>query len=237
MKNNISEQIIQSTRQSSCLEEAAQKYTDILYDNFAGTIVLARLFATIPYGKLPGENQAFVDDLSQKNNIQNLIKDDTPVVSLLGTRGENNAWNDRKKSEGHVGIPMASSHFISEIPMMTALFEEIGLDLSLIDSKNLNIAQKTIKNRNSLFYVRDASVDKDNKGRKIIPAQDFVNKYNVKTMFGLGAGYFISNIYLLTIIFTRKIREREIVRKFLNLSEILKNESYEIVKNKKIFIQ
>ncbi len=56
------------------------------------------------------------------------------VLSLLGTRGEDMRWNDRRNSQGHVGIPLVSADFIDAIPMMSRLLKELGLDLNWIAS-------------------------------------------------------------------------------------------------------
>ena len=113
------------------LEESAQVLMDLLYERFSESIILTRLFATVPYGKLPAANKQFVDNLANSAGITDLIKDTTLVLSLLGTRGKEPEWDNRRSSQGHVGIPLASADFIDAIPMMSRLLKELGLDLAL----------------------------------------------------------------------------------------------------------
>ncbi|MFH0940065.1 MAG: hypothetical protein V1899_12410 [Planctomycetota bacterium] len=55
---------------------------------------------------------------ADSKNIAHLVKNETLVLSLMGTRGDEPAWNDRRSSAGHIGIPLASADFINKIPMM-----------------------------------------------------------------------------------------------------------------------
>lgn len=232
----ISEQIQQSAITSGCLEEAAQKFVEILYEKSEGKIVLARLFATVPYEKLPKDNISFVDKLSKANRIEHLITDKTLVLSLLGTRGINDKWNERRNSKNHIGIPLASSHFIEQIPMMSRLLKKLGLNLDWIDSKDSDIIKKSFGRLSGLFYVRDADSETDLKGRKIISAKDFVDKYNVKTVFGFGGGFIVGNTFMVTIIFTSETMEKEQADKFLSLFGVFKIGVREMISSETIFI-
>lgn len=193
-------------KSSGCqtLEEAAQRVTDVLYNEFRDSIILVRLFATIPFGKLPAANHTFVSRLAQTHGITQLIKDNTPVLSLVGTRGDRPAWNDRRESQGHVGIPLASADFIDRIPMMSRLLNEVGLNLDWIEHNDTDIVIKAVGRVSGVFYVEDAQTAVDQKGRKIIAAQDFVEAYQVRTVFGLGGGYATSQTFVTLIVFCRE---------------------------------
>ena len=104
LQKKIGEQV------SGCdtLEHAAQQYMSILFETFSESIVLARLFATIPFGELPEKNREFVTSMAESADIVELIQDQTLVLSLLGSRGKKHEWNDRRNSQGHMGIPLAS---------------------------------------------------------------------------------------------------------------------------------
>lgn len=69
------------------LTDAAQQYMSILYDDLKESIILTRLFATIPFQDLPKLNREFVIKLSREHGVANEIKEDTLVLSLLGSRG------------------------------------------------------------------------------------------------------------------------------------------------------
>ncbi len=193
-------------RSSGCatVEEAAQAVVDTLYTEYSDSIVLARLYATIPYNKLPASNQAFVNQVAKTHQVSNLLAEDTLVISLMGTRGARASWNDRRKSQGHVGIPLVSEAFIDQIPMMSRLLKEVGLGLSWIDSKNTSMVIEAMGRTSGIFYVEDALTAVDQQHRKIIAAQDFVEANQVKTVFGLAGGYATSNVFVTLIVFCRE---------------------------------
>lgn len=51
--------------------------------------------------------------------------------------------------------------------------------------------------------MADAASELDSQGRHVIPAQDFVSKYGVKTVFGLSSGY-ESGTIVVAIIFAKE---------------------------------
>ncbi len=185
-------------------EEVAQHYTTTLYKELDESIALIRLFATVPYGQLPLHNKNFVSNLAESKGISQSIHDQTLVLSLLGTSGEEPAWNDRRNSQGHVGVPLVSAAFIEAIPMMSRLLKQLGLGLDWIDRGDTDVVKHTMGSMSGVFFVPDATSEVDHHGRKIIAAQDFVTKYRIKTVFGWGGGYLGSSIFYVTIIFLRE---------------------------------
>src|SRR5262245_30022628 len=109
--NTLNDRIKGLKGDCASLEEAAQRCVSFCYDAFREDLVLIRLFATVEFGKLPPANQVFVRKLAEAKQIGALLTDTTPVLSLLGTRGLQSDWNDRRRSEGHVGIPLVSASF------------------------------------------------------------------------------------------------------------------------------
>ncbi|MHC4073389.1 MAG: hypothetical protein ACYTGS_15370, partial [Planctomycetota bacterium] len=110
------DKVQEDTKNCRTLEQAAQLVTDAVYEELDDSVVLARVFATVPFGELPEPNRTFVTDLAAANDIAPLINNDTLILSLLGTRGAKSEWNDRRTSQGHVGIPLASAAFVDKIP-------------------------------------------------------------------------------------------------------------------------
>ena len=54
--------------------------------------------------------------------------------------------------------------------------------------------EKTMGRTAGLFFVEDASRATDHHGRKIIAAQEFVDTYRVKAVFGIGGAYVAGQI-------------------------------------------
>jgi hypothetical protein len=92
-------------QQAHCLEESAQSLTTSLHDRFQDSVTIARVFATVPFEDLPSSNRSFVEKLADSTGAAGDLHDKTPVLSLIGTYGQEENWKDRRKSEGHVGIP------------------------------------------------------------------------------------------------------------------------------------
>lgn len=208
---SISEKVNRGVARCHSLEEVARVFANSMYEEFKDSIVLVRLFAAVPFRELPDPVQAFVKELSAAKGIASLVRDETLVLTLLGTRGASTAWNSRHESVGHVGIPLASAAFVEGIPMIARLLKELGVDLSWIDSADKEMVSRTLGKSNAIFYVEDGQTAVDNKGRKIIAAQDFVQDHQVKTVFGFGGGYSLGKNFITTIFFTREhIPKRQI---------------------------
>jgi hypothetical protein len=219
----------------TALEEAAQQYMSILYGALGESIILVRLFATIPFGELPEWNKEFVRRLAGSTGISEQIKEETLVLSLLGSRGAKTGWNDRRDSQGHIGIPLASSDFIDRIPMMSRLLKQLGGGIDWIDSSDTGLVAKTFKDLNGVFYVRDASTEEDNQGRKIISAQDFVETEKVKTVFGIGGCYLGTSIFFTNIVFVREFLEKDMAERFMLQANKFKTATLRLVNAGKIF--
>jgi hypothetical protein len=138
-------------------------------------------------------------------------------------------------SQGHVGIPLASADFIESIPMMSRLLKELGVPLDWIEQSDTEIVAKTIGRISGLFYVPEARSTVDNKGRNIIAAQDFVSEYGVRTVFGFGGGYTLSQTFLAIIVFSREPVAKETAQRFMALVNSIKIATYDRVRNNRIF--
>jgi len=232
---DLQEKLVVQAGKTAALEHAAQEYMSILYESLSESIILARLSATIYFEELPEPNKEFVMNLSQSAGISGLITDRTLVLSLLGSRGTKPEWNDRRNSQGHVGIPLASSDFIDKIPMMSRLLKQLGAGINWIDVKDTEIVSKTFKNISGVFHVRDARTEMDNQGRKIIASQDFVEKENVKTVFGIGGCYLGTTLFFTTIIFVREFLEKKTAERFVLQANKFKIATMHLAQKGKIF--
>jgi hypothetical protein len=99
---------------------------------------------------------------------------------LLGTYGNEPAWRDRTKSQGHKAI-LLSHDTLKKIPMVARLVQQIGFDLgTLLGEKEAGIEVQSVSGTFGVFYVSPAL------GSPFIPAQDFVANYEVKSVIGTG---------------------------------------------------
>ena len=228
--NNLWNGIYRSVKESNSVEEAARYMTSACFEDYKESAVLVRLFITIPYGDLPEHNRKFASDLAQKMGKHAELNDRTPVLSLMGTRGVEPEWNDWRSSEGHQGIPMISKESVQAIPMVSQLLKDLGLGLEWLSREDGNIASEPTGHSGGVFLVPDAATSTDSLGRHIIPSQDFVEKYGVKTVFGNGARFSSEkNDFLATIFFTRQSLDKSTARHFDSLLYLFKTVKNELV--------
>jgi hypothetical protein len=223
------------TRGAAALEQAAQRFTDLLYGQLKPAIVLTRVFATVPFGELPAVNQRWVRDLAASAERPQPVDDQMLVLSLLGTSGVEASWNDRRSSTGHVGIPLASGAFIEAIPMMSRLLKQLGLGLDWIDHRDTVIVARTLGSSSGVFHVPDAATEVDAHGRKVIPAQDFVAAHGVKTVFGIGGAFMGTTTFMVAVVFCRETVDRSKAQAFMPLINRLKVSTVDLVRQGRIF--
>lgn len=217
------------------LAAAAQALADTVFPAFEESLALVRVFATVPFGELPGANQGFVRALMRARKVEGLVAPATPVLSLLGTRGLKPAWNDRLMSHGHVGIPLASAEFVDAIPMISRLLSEFGLVIVGMDGGGARIVRSRVGNLSGMFYVADARTETDEHGRLVISAQDFVEEHGVRTVFGFGGAYMLERSYVAVILFARETVDAERARELAPLSSALKTATLRLVDQGRFF--
>lgn len=217
------------------LEEAAQTLVHDLQTQFDESVVIARAFVTVPLQALPRANREFVQNLARSAGAEGDLKDSTPVLSLIGTYGREEGWQDRRRSKGHVGIPLISSSFIGAIPMISRLLKELGVPLEWVDKPETEVIIKTIGSSAGLFFVDDASTATDSQGRKIIVAQDFVEDNQVKSVFGTGGAYLNGQILIL-VVFCRDKLSRAVAERFMEMTNLFKGKTLSLADSAKTFL-
>ncbi len=228
------DQVEPKLRQARSLDEAAQELAAALHTQFSESVVLARVFLTVPFDSLPQANQQFVSKLAESAGAGGQVKGDTLVLSLLGTHGQEADWQDRRKSKGHMGIPLISSAFVDAIPMISRLLKELGVPLEWVDSRDSEILQKTVGRSAGLFFVDNAGQAKDHQGRNIIASQEFVSTHQVKSVFGTG-GVYSGNQVLIIVLFCRDQFARAVGELFLPLIDSFQGRTASLAGARKIF--
>jgi len=231
---NLIDRIQSDLKNCARLQVAAQECARLLYEEFAESIVLARVFMTLPFKGLTPRGKAFVTELAGTKQIQHLLNDKTQVLSLLGTYGVRPEWRDRFQSRGHLGIPLLSASFIESIPMVSRLMSDMGINTEWFDVTEPDVLVKSLGRAAGVFYVRDARTWLDHRNRKIVSAQDFVEEHNVKTVFGLGGSYLNGN-FVAVIIFTRETLEQAQAEAFMALVNTFKATTMRLAMDGDIF--
>lgn len=216
------------------VEHAARDFARGIYETFEHC-VLARVYLTVPFKDLPARNQAFARNVVAAHPAQRALRDDTVVLSLFGTWGREADWCDRRNSRGHLGIPLIDASFVSGIPMVARLFEELGVgnfEWSL--SRGDELVRKLMGGFNGVFYVADAATARDQQGRFIIPAQDFVKQHGVRTVFGMGGAY-LGGALAACIVFAGEHMPRAQAERFAGLVTPFKAATAQLVRAKQYF--
>lgn len=182
------------------LDEAAQVYTDALFATYQDTCLLVRIFMTAPYRSLPADMAAWVRALADSKGAGEHLAPETQVLALAGSTGSRPEWTGRKRSQGHVGIPLLNSDFVDDIPMMSRLLGSFGRDLSWMDTKDSGRLVRSMSKLSGRFFVPDAATTTDTRGRKVIADQDFVAAHGVRTVFGLANASAVPSGTLMTLI-------------------------------------
>jgi hypothetical protein len=223
------------------LEEAAQTFTNFLFEEFEASIILIRFFTTIPFGKLRASTKTSVITLAKREGITSLIDDDTPVLTLLGTRGGQKIRNSRQD----FGIPLASTDFVASIPMVSHLLKELDFDLNWDTKKGAVVQDQDIETNSrgflsGVFYIPDAQHAMNAKGEKLLSVVDCIAAYDtenisdVETIFGIGGAY-VSGPFIAIIVFSNETLDKQTVEQCMPLANYFKASTVKMVFDEHFF--
>lgn len=210
------------------LVDAAQNFTSTFFDYFS-TIVLARMFMVVPFGELPARDRDFALRLVG----QATLAPDTPVLSLLASRGLEAAWNDRHQSRGHLAIPLRDETFVNGAPMIASLLAELGVDVAKLVRSSAVVMRAFTGGANQTFYVDDALTARDGYNRAIID-RDFTTAYGIRSVFGMGGSY-INRRLTVAIFFTNEPLSRPTVDRFPSFIGSFKIATSDLVSKGRIY--
>lgn len=212
------------------LQSASQEFCGLIRAVF-DSVVLARLFIVVPFARLPEADQAFARLLVRGDDR---LKENTPVLSLLGTCGAEEAWNDRARSQAHLAIPLLGSSFVQDAPMIAKLLSDLEVDLKSLDDGRPIATRVMLGGRNASFYVSDAPAAVDSRGRAIIPAQEFVRRLGIRTVFGMGGSY-VDGTMVIAILFSQETLPRLTIDRFPSLISNFKMTTAKLAENGKFY--
>jgi hypothetical protein len=199
-------------RTAKSVEGAAQGFVEDLVETFP-TLVLARLFLVVPFREIPAVEQATASQVAAGHPA---LTAKTRVLSLLGTAGAETAWRDRSRSAGHRAIPLLDRKFVQGAPMIAKLLADLEVDLSSLDEGGPIVTRAMLGGLNKAFFVPDAREMRDGKQRHVIAAQDFVTKYGVRSVFGMGGAY-VNGALAIAIAFASESLDEATVSRFPSL--------------------
>jgi len=191
-------------RNADSVQAACQGVMRGLLERLSDSLQLARAYLTVPWRNLPEADRRFAQEIAVSSGASHLLRDDTRVLSLLGTAGVEDAWCDRRTSHGHLAIPLLSAEFVAAIPMVAGLIDQLGSSARWYGQVAGSSNKDTFGVFTGTFFVPDAATARDSFGRLLIPAQDFVERYEIRSVFGVGGQFQASGMTLVCIFFSSK---------------------------------
>ena len=201
----------------SSFEEVAQELMEIFYSSCViedgrSPYVLVRFFKSCAYDKLPDDIRDYIHNKESKGDFISGSK----YLTLLGSYGELDNWRNRNLSQNYKAFPIHDEHMLDKFPMLSAVFDQIGLNLSHLKQSDKSILINDYHKQYGVFCVENAE------GSKLIPKQaEFVKPYSVKSVFGFGGLYSTSNVYAV-LVFSRERFSRKDAQLFLSLNPAIK---------------
>jgi hypothetical protein len=177
---------------ASSMEDAADRMVKCLYENLTDRVTdekscaLVHFYKTHSYGQLDPELREFARGILGHPPES----DDMKCLTLLATAGERAEWNSRANSVGHKAIPLPSEKFVGQIPMISRLVSQFGLDVNAVIRPDPNLLADLDQRTYNAFHVSEAV------GSPYIPAQDdFVIQYGVRSVLGFGGMLSTGDLY------------------------------------------
>jgi hypothetical protein len=169
---------------SASMEEAADRVVRFLYDDLVDApdgkraCALVRVYRTMRYGELDIMLRGFARAMSNGHELT----DETCCLTLLGTAGDLEAWNDRQRSLDHQTLPLPSEEAVHQMPMVAQLIRQLGYDVQDVLRPSPDLLLDLNKRTHGVFWVGEAQ------GSPYIPAQrDFVAPYHIRSVVGFGS--------------------------------------------------
>jgi hypothetical protein len=200
---------------ASTLEEAARSivrhfYEDALSPAGARECALVRFYVTHPCATLPPDLQRFAN--RQMHGAESPAS--LQCLVLLGTAGDEPAWNHRHLSASHQAIPLPSVREVKRTPMVGQLLRSLGIQLEAVVSPRPELLRGLAAKSYDVFYVPEAL------GSAHIPAQDFVVRYGIRSVIGFGGALARGGFYTV-LLFSRAAISEGAAERFRNLAQDL----------------
>ncbi|HJU67397.1 MAG TPA: hypothetical protein VJ650_04045 [Gemmatimonadaceae bacterium] len=205
--------IRQAARNAPSLEAAANSIVRYLFGAFRDSgsgepqAALVRLYRTHPYRELEPELQ-----LVARTALGEPPRDEgMRCLTLLATAGTEEEWNDRRRSQAHRTIPLASVRMIHRAPMIAQLIEQMGMDVEYLVHPEAAVVPDAEGRTYNIFYVENAQ------GSPYIPAQaDFVVPYGIRSVIGFGG--ILRGEMFAVVIFSRVAIPPAVANRFRNIA-------------------
>jgi hypothetical protein len=205
--------IRREARSATSVEAASGSIVRYLFGAFRDPVsgeaqlALARFYKTHPYRELEPDLRLFA-----KAALGETPRDEgMRCLTLLATAGVESAWNDRRLSQGHRAIPLASARMVHRAPMIAQLIEQMGMDVEHLVRPDTSIVPDAEGRTFNIFYVERAE------GSPFIPAQaEFVVPFRIQSVIGFG-GILRGDMFAV-VLFSRVAIPPAVASRFRNIA-------------------
>lgn len=204
-----------------------------LFDEFSETLVLIRLFATVPFSFLPEREKRFAVRVASEHECPEELTDSTTVVALAATRGTQPHWNDPANSRSRLAVPLLGSAFVATIPLVGRVMSGMLTDVPWMTKQETLIVKEATGKMSSLLLVEDARTETAGDGSKAVVDQQFVHDHGVRTVMTLG-GHYLNGTCVALVLFTTEHLTWEQASKFTTLLNTIKTATMKAVMNGRI---
>jgi hypothetical protein len=193
-------------------DETAQRVVEYLYETFVDPATgmpgcaLVRCFQTHPYADLSAGSQEAARRMMGGGTPSRSLR----CLALLGSRGDEAAWNSRETSVNHRAIPLTDIAMVERAPMIARLLSQMGIEARHVVGAKLLLDGP--KHDFNVFHIEDA------RGSEYIPDQQtFVEHFGIRSVVGMG-GMLPSGEYFAVILFSHVLITREVAELFRTLA-------------------
>jgi hypothetical protein len=191
------------------LADFAQLACTAVHERAGGRIGLLRCFLVGRLADQPAGNQAFAREWMRRQDEPTLLLPTTPTLALIGTAGIDPGWNDRKRSVGHLAIPMVSKELVARMPLVASLFDQLGVGLDWLAAPNPGVVREVGQRAEQQFFVADISKllaarqakgAKEGKavgGKRVLQSQ-------LRCGFGAASSYMTQDAFLIVVGFAER---------------------------------
>ena len=181
---------------ATSLDDIANRLVRYLYDHLIDdktrkpACALVRLFRTQTYGDLSIAHQACVRTILKREPASPGMK----CLTLAATAGERLEWNQIALSQLYKAIPLVSAEFLTQFPMFSQLFIQLGVDLDTTLRVGSNLLRDADEHTFNVFYVPHAL------GSPFVPGQqDFVIPFGIQSVLGFGGLLPTGNLFVVVL--------------------------------------
>lgn len=219
--DGLREELQALARGCPTLRDAADACLARLHEEFSETLVLGRLFATMPFKFLPELESHCARRVAKEHRVADDLQDETSVVVLAASRGRQPEWNDPAQSHRRLAVPLVNEDCLRRIPLVGRVLSATLNDVPWLKRQGTLVLTETMGKMSSMIRVEDARTETTSRGEKAVPDQGFVEDHHIRTVLAMG-GRYLNGACIVMLLFTTETLSQEQATRFTTLVNHIK---------------